>query len=863
MSAFGSYATAQTLDFTALGNTGIYLITGETGAGKTTIFDAISFALFGKASGDGRDRLRSDFAADGAKTFVDLDFACGDSLYNIRRTIKKSGQDVALALPDGTSVSGERNVKPKIAEIIGLERDQFAQIVMLAQNDFMRFLQSGTDERLKILRRIFNTEGLRQFQERLKSAVKRESDKRALILHEFARHGLDEAGVYKRGEQFAKWERQVQSGASELSEAERKLAEYDKRKQVLAAELAIAEQLRKKFAELDKCRNERDGHDAGYEQAAGLKRLAANGETALYKIKPLADEARKSAANYSAAASDLAAAEKQESEAVLELEAATQALKALAPLAEAQEAFAVLSKEWETAGLSLSRLRVLRNDFAVIADKQTLLSREQAELEALNADFKAAGEKYLAMQQAFLLAQAGIMAGGLNDGEPCPVCGATEHPAPAKISGGGVTEAALDKAKHMQESEQARFEAKSAVCGALKAEAGTLLKRFESDLSGVIPGAMLPASEWESSESKLMGLLSQAELAHDELSARREAGKKALDLLALNWAAAAERKAGAESGLQSARTRVAERAASKQKLLALRDEARAAYTAILQEHNIDEAGYNAALITEGELAGLKRRASDYDKRGEQLARDIGRLEAEVAGKKQPDVERLRLEAQSAEAEVRALSAKRDEINVSLSKTASALSELKRAGDDFEKAEKAYAALRQLAGVANGKLDFETYAQMAYFERVLRAANQRLKAMSRGQYTLLRKADSGDGRKRSGLELEVFDAHTGKARPAGSLSGGESFMASLALALGLSDIVQQSAGGIRIDAMFIDEGFGTLDADTLELAVKTLSETAGANRLVGIISHVTELRERIETQVRVEKTTSGSKIYFAR
>ena len=859
MSAFGSYAAAQTLDFTALGNAGIYLITGETGSGKTTIFDAISFALFGKASGDGRDRLRSDFVADDAKarTFVELDFACGDSRYNIRRTVKKSGQDVVLALPDGTSVSGERNVKPKIAEIIGLERGQFAQIVMLAQNDFMRFLRSGTDERLKILRRIFDTEGLRRFQERLKSAAKRESDRRALILHEFARYGIDEAGVYKRGEQFAEWERQAQSGAAELAEAERKLAEYDKRRQLLAAELAVAEQLCRQFAELDKRRNERGGHAAGYEQIEGLKRVAANGETALYKIKPLADAARKSAADYSAAASDLMAAEKQEGEAALELEAATRALKTLAPLAEAQDAFAALSKEWESAELNLSRLRALQNDWAVIADKRAQLSQEQAELRALNAGFKAAGERYRAMQQAFLLGQAGVMAGGLNDGEPCPVCGATEHPAPAKISGGGVTEAALNEARDSQESEQARLESKSAVCGALKAEAETLLRRFESDLSGVIAGAALPDAE------SLANLVSEAEAAHGELSARRESGKKALDLLALNWAAAAERKAAAESGLQSARTRVAERAAGKQKLLALRDEAGAAYAAALQTHNTDEAGYSAALITEGELAELKKRASDYDKRGEQLARDISRLEAEVAGKEQPDAASLRLEAKNAEAEVRALSVKRDEINVRLSKTTGALGELRRAGDDFEKAEQAYAAHRQLAGVANGKLDFETYAQMAYFERVLRAANQRLKAMSRNQYTLLRKSDSDDGRKRSGLELAVFDAHTGKARPASSLSGGESFMASLSLALGLSDIVQQSAGGIRLDAMFIDEGFGALDADTLELAVKILSETAGANRIVGIISHVTELRERIEIQVQVQKTSSGSKIYFTR
>ncbi|MDR0272549.1 MAG: SMC family ATPase, partial [Clostridiales bacterium] len=263
--------------------------------------------------------------------------------------------------------------------------------------------------------------------------------------------------------------------------------------------------------------------------------------------------------------------------------------------------------------------------------------------------------------------------------------------------------------------------------------------------------------------------------------------------------------------------------------------------------------------SENELAKIKKQISDYEKNGEQLTRDISRLEKETADKEQPDITRLQAETETATAESKTLSEKRDEITGRLSKIESALKELRRTDLEFDKSEKTYAAVKQLAETANGKLDFETYAQMAYFERVLRAANIRLKVMSRNRYTLLRKTTSDDGRKRSGLEMEVLDAYTGKARSANSLSGGESFMASLSLALGLSDVVQQNAGGIRLDAMFIDEGFGTLDPDVLELAVRTLSEMAGANRIIGIISHVTELRERIDKQVQVEKTSAGSKI----
>ena len=176
-----------------------------------------------------------------------------------------------------------------------------------------------------------------------------------------------------------------------------------------------------------------------------------------------------------------------------------------------------------------------------------------------------------------------------------------------------------------------------------------------------------------------------------------------------------------------------------------------------------------------------------------------------------------------------------------------LKELRRSAERFAELEKQYAAVKPLSDTANGKFDFETYAQTAYFERILRAANLRLKLMSQNRYTLRRAIDSDDGRKRSGLELEVLDVYTGKLRSATSLSGGESFMALLSLALGLSDVVQQRVGGIRLDAMFIDEGFGSLDAEVLELAVSTLSDMAGSGRIIGIISHVAELRERIDKQ----------------
>ena len=768
MSAFGSYADVQAIDFSGL--SGLYLIMGETGAGKTTIFDAISFALFGKASGSSRDNysmLRSDFAAENVKTYAEFDFAAGGNRYRILRAIKKNGIDAALTLPDGTSISGERAVKQKITEIIGLDRDQFAQIVMIAQNDFLRFLQSGTEDRVKILRRIFGTEAIKQFQEQLKAFAKREGENRDLIIRDFERHQVD---IYKRGEQFALWEMEIKEDKAALLEADKKLALFDKEKLALAASLAVAEELAKKFADLSKSRNELEIHNLKANEIEVLKIHAARGETALYKVKPLDLEAGKNAANHSAAEADLISAKLKETAAIAELEESEKALLALSPLDESQKAFGLLSKECETAAQKLVKLLSAQNDYAVIRGKKLELAKEQDEFETLNINFKDANEKYQALEEAFLRGQAGIIAQSLTDGKPCPVCGSAEHPAPAKIEGNAVTESKLKKAKEAKDKLQEKREEKSSASSSLKTETETLMNRFIADLSFLVP-------DFTFEESKFSKMLSEAQKTADKLEAQKEESEKSLELLRSNWETAGKHKTEAESALKSAQTLAAERAANEKKARKLLDEANTEYTASLQKNNfLSEADYKASLLTESELAGLKGQVSEYEKNGGQLLRDISRLESETAGKEEPATEGLQLKAQAIDSESKVLSKRRDEINKRLNETEIKLKELRRAASNFEKAEKIYAAVKQLSDTANGKLDFETYAQMAYFEHVLRAGNLRLKIMSQNRYAFLRKTGANDGRKRSGLELEVMDAYTGKARSANSLSGGESFMA---------------------------------------------------------------------------------------
>ena len=855
MSAFGSYAGEQTIDFTELGADNLYLITGDTGAGKTTIFDAVSFALFGKASGDARSdytMLRSDFAEDRAKTYVELDFLSGEKRYNIRRAIKNTGQDVALTLPDGTSLGGARTAAAKIEEIVGLDREQFAQIVMIAQNDFLRFLQSGTDDRLRILRRIFRTEALRQFQDRLKVLVKKEADKRAMILHDFERYDVD---VYGRGSVFAQWETQIKEDTAGLTEIDGRIKEHDVNRQALAAVLAVAEELGRKFIDLAGFRAALSEHDARAGKIGEIKARALKGEVSLHKLKPLADEAQKRASAHDEARAALHSAKERETATKIELEDAVKALEAMQPVDDARDALSASKEERELAAERLAKATVLRNTRGDITARQNALEKEQAAFESLSAGFIASEETHLALEEAFLRSQAGILAGSLADGEPCPVCGSTDHPAPAKLSGGDVTEAQLKKAREAREKAQSAREQKASECGAISAEIGTLKKRFLTDIAELLPDAV-----WDDSEAELGALLSRVKSEAAETAARYESNEKKLSQLSAALEAAAARKAKAETASASAQTLAAERTANESAQSAARAAAEEAYDAALLEYGFTgDDDYKASLVTESDLSGMNRQVSEYVNKGEQLARDIARLESETSGMTPPDTKKTEEELKTANTEAKALSERRDEITARLTATAGALKELRAAASDFEKVEKTYAAVKQLADAANGKLDFETFAQTAYFERVIHAANLRLKLMSQNRYSLLRKTVGGDGRRRSGLELEVFDAYTGKARSSNSLSGGESFMASLSLALGLSDIVQQSAGGVRIDAMFIDEGFGSLDPEVLELAVRTLSDMAGANRLIGIISHVAELRERIDKQISVEKTTSGSRI----
>lgn len=1147
MGAFGPYANEEVLDFSELGGNGLYLITGETGSGKTTIFDAISYALFGKASGNARNSykmLRSDYAEGRTKTFVELDFSSGGNLYWIRREIiphfariteEASYTDsVSLFLPDGTVLDRSREVDAKVLEVVGLDRDQFAQIVMIAQNDFLRFLQSGTDDRAKILRPIFGTGALKFFQESLKTRAKAKEDERKAVIRDFEKHGVDHNNARQ---QFAQWEQEVIIDSEAAKRTDERLKELDKAKEEFAAKIAVAESLCKIFEDLVTQQTALEEHNAKADEMAALSQRQKRGEIALRKVKPFADKYAEVETAYTKANADLAFAKAAVEMAILALQQAEKVIAELPLLEEVQSSFDKLKQKWQeasdkmnklssldgnykiiiekqsaldTAKAELEKIEVfieslpsidktkealdkltreweqendklktltslqaeysiiigkqselftlqdefstlletikglpslddvrqqferltsdvekaneklevliaLQSDWSEISKKQILLETEQTELIRLNSDYNSAKSKYDELYEQFILGQAGIIAGTLREGEPCPVCGSSNHPAPAKAPDGDISDMKLkgllsdsDEAKkkadrkssecaalisaitvlterfntaaaahipndshgnegellaiemlaakvHSQElcekkcvdeislnglttqtevtakrqaelspkcaallSEETTLKSKfmkdvavflsdtlwenvgselpgllgntqtaveemttkktaddkafvklrenwktsfdkqtelKGTCVALTSSVSTLIDRFLNDFAEYIPGVI-----WDNAGAELSALLSETANQVSELTAKKGIDEAALAKLKTEWDTARKNQTDCNTELAKTKARKDEREIYEQECHKQHKETQELFASAINLNGFEnEAEYLLSLISEDELMALAKQLADYDESGRRIRHDIERLSMDTADKENPDLEKIKCDFDEIKNASDALRLERDETKLRLDNKMRILKELKKSADALAKIEREYAAIRSLSDTANGKLDFETYAQMAYFERVLRAANLRLKVMSQNRYVLLRKEEGGDGRKRMGLEIEVADSYTGKSRSANSLSGGESFMASLSLALGLSDVVQQSAGGIHLDAMFIDEGFGSLDAEVLELSVRTLSDMADGNRIIGIISHVAELRERIDKQVRVEKTHSGSKI----
>lgn len=869
ISAFICYANEQVIDFAKLGESGLYLITGQTGAGKTTIFDAISYALYGEASGNSRnkpEKLRSQYVDNKEKTVVDFEFVSGGKRYNIRREIKpqlsretkeitKLNESVLLTLEDGTMIDREKEVKAKIEDIVGLDKDQFSQIVMIAQNDFLRFLKSDTENRVSILRRIFNTAHIKWFQESLKKAKKDADEALQLIKRDFESRGVN---PYERDRVFAEIAEDIQTAKIEQQEIEKLIKELEEGQKKLSAEVAIAETVAKMFNNLAAARDVLIKHNEQKDEIDALQIKKMRGEIALYKVKPIADKCYIAQTENITATKALQEASKDAEHVEMVLKDVNKLLEVFPSVEKTGDEYNLVEKKRVATSERLEKLHVFKKKYDEILSKEALFVKIQSGVESFQTVFNVADKDYKDLYGRFIRNQAGLLAKELKEGNPCLVCGSITHPAPATISDQSINEKELEIRQKAADDAKTELDNKALECASHKSEIKTLKDAFEKDAIKTIEKFdFLIISERLSAEIETLN----TDLA--ALQKESDERKTTLEKLKLDFAAATKKRGDNIVASATALTLVEER---KKRLSAtnkvLNETVKEFETVLAKNNFIDESDYQLAILTEGRIEEFTKKITEYSENGKQIIRDIKRLEDETTGKQALDIEVMRTKRTKGEEELKTLREQDKEISTKIYGNSKLLTILTESAKELVVAEKKLVAVKGLSDAANGKLDFETYAQIAYFERVLKAANLRLRAMSQNRYALIRKSEEGDKRQRMGLEIDVFDANTGKSRNVDCLSGGESFLASLSLALGLSDVVQQSAGSVHIDAMFIDEGFGSLDMDVLDLSIKTLSDMAGNNRIIGIISHVSELRDRIDKRIDVEKTPIGSKIILS-
>jgi len=905
VAGFGPYAGVQELDFESLGTGGLYLITGDTGAGKTTIFDAITFALFGEASGDSREpaMLRSKYAKPEDPTYVELTFAYDGKEYTVRRNPEydrakargtgttKQSADALLIRPDGTRVTRLKDVDRAIREIIGLTREQFSQVAMISQGDFRRLLQADTKERQKIFRDIFGTGLFVTLQIQLKEKAAQVRDQREQAGRSIRQYidgmvcDVDSplspavtkarAGELPTGdcmtllEQLLAEDRQVQAGLdTRLEQVEEQAAQ-------VAALVTQAQAWQKARAELSKQAREEALYTQRLEQArqdlAAAQATVPEQETLGKQITEI-ELLLPSYDTLAAKVRELSLTERKRTNALALRQTAQDRSSLLSreigALKAEQTALAEAGAEREQLSAQRQQLTDRRNQFRELRAAMTALNAQRRQLQQMQALYLAADREssrllqvYEARNKAFLHEQAGILARDLMPGMACPVCGATDHPHLAAVSAQAPTEADVKKAKAEYDKAQRATEQASANAskqnGIVSASAEALRRQLDTLLPGTAP-ADAPEAARQQEESLILGIR-EVEQQMDAVNGRLRR-KEALALLIPEKEAAL---AAAEASLTEAREQIASLSAALTELTRQVEELKAQLR--FPDKPAAEAEARALKLRR---TALKKAQADseaqWNRCREVLAATraaMDQLRGQLADSSEPDMAALEEQRAGLTAEKNTITAKQKAVHTRITTNATAQQSISRRRAEMEALEHRYGWMKALADTANGNLTgkdkvmLETYIQTTYFDRILQRANIRLQKMSGGQYDLKRRRAAANKQSQSGLELDIVDHINTTERSVNTLSGGEAFLASLALALGLSDEVQMSTG-IRLDTLFVDEGFGSLDSEALSKAYHTLAGLTEGNRLVGIISHVTELKERIDRQILVTKTGSG-------
>ena len=921
MSAFGPFAGLTTLRLDALGTDGLYLITGDTGAGKTTIFDAIIYALYGEASGNIRttDMLRSKYANADTATFVELTFVFKDKTYIVRRNpeylrpskrgegrFTKESAKAQLTMPDKEVITGLVSVNNKIIEIIGLNKNQFSQIAMLPQGEFMRLLLADTKQRIEIFREIFDTEPYLLLQDR----IKRDANELYRLVSDYKKSmAQDVADVY----------------CDENSEYNQALINIKNDSQMSIKE--ILDIIDKIIAQDKSCADEYDkaiiSIDKGIDQlnskltiAIQTERIKDDYKSALTQLNNLTEEYENVYSIYKAECEK----DSERNELSLNIEKSSEKL----------ESYELLEKYKKDYGKKLDKINNITQDIHEDTNslnecikqidnckkEAEILKNTELEIEKLNskisdiikkkegveylkdvferkikavsqadeakdrymsafAAYEEANNRYLKMEKAFFNEQAGIMAAALEEGQPCPVCGSVIHPVPAVAGDDAPTEMQLKKYKIYVEDKAKECSELSSQSGLLSGQAESMNNMFFSsivnfntqwkealdnssddetirvdiiqllaDLGKILDEAMLEKKNADENISKynnLIKMLSDYDKKVEQLKDKINKSKNELAILSTQNENMQKQISQLEKELGNKDIMQAKKLINDMKLKKVQLDK--AYEAAKKQY--DEYTINIKTL-KNRISDLQKQISHTDK---QKTPDI---DIPMYQKQLEDMKKERLK----------LREKKNIVDIRIANNEKVYKSIERVNEKSEKSEKHYSWLRTLSDTVNGSLSgksrikLETYVQMSFFDRIIMRANTRFMRLTDGQYELKRSDSKDNYKNQTGLELDIIDHYNGTIRSVKSLSGGEAFEASLSMALGMSDEIQSRSGGIQIDTMFIDEGFGSLDDESLSQAVKVLNSLSSSDRLIGIISHVSVLKDRIDKQIVVSKGKTG-------
>ncbi|WP_167958184.1 AAA family ATPase [Anaerosporobacter faecicola] len=1024
IAAWGSYNEKVVVDFTRFNQGSLFLITGPTGAGKTTIFDAISFALYGDVSGKTREKgsLRSDFAAAGEDTFVELLFEHKGKQYKVYRAPKyerpkKRGEGTTTSLEvaelyveDQQPIVIITEVNRKIEEILGLTYQQFKQVSMIAQGEFLELLVASSKDRVEILRNIFKTNQYERLQKaltekslRLQKNLAEQNSRLEEIVNtldttkeEEELQELLESPPYHYARILTLLKESIADGKKQDRIREEEIQIMEKREKKLVETIAKGEKVMEDRRRLQLLEEEHLQLEAQKQEVVlkqekakcALKAMQVESFDRMYassvtrytnakgkweKIKAELEEVKPEHTKRQEQFQQIEGMEKV----LLQLQMKQQQVEGYVPLMEEittlekkrEQNLVEYKKNKENQQASLEEQKQLQetyekekeeyasyenlevaieqnkakqekqntqlNRIRVLQQKKQELEDQIRNWQALVPAYKAIEEEqmqakriYDEKEMEYRRAIVGIVARELEEGKPCPVCGSTSHPKKAVVAHDVPNEKEVEEYKKTAEKKNAAYQQYFIKMTGMKEKQKALQEELEhscleqdlaiNQIEGRENELLLALQELQQEEQLLGKKKTKKEAVKNCIVEREKAIKDVENILSQlgnkaqllqqeqrQWEEQLQQKKEAlpveyktvEAITETLTTLKNQIAASKKEISAIREnyekinsrfdqlqalrcereeEMRSIHGQSKEEKkNLEEAlikygfssreAYQQAFLPEEERTRLEQEIKQYMDTYSQNEAQQKTLKETIGKEQVLPLEDLRKEQESCRNKKAELLEKQQISHTKRMVNQKASQALEEKIKKRAVLEEEYGVLKQLDNVTKGnnseRLVFEQYVLASYFEDILHAANLRLLVMTNSRYELMRSMGVNDARKKDSLDLEVLDHYTGKKRSVKSLSGGESFKAALSLALGMSDIIQSYAGGIQIDTLFIDEGFGSLDTESLEQALETLSGLTEKNRLIGIISHVNELKERINDQIVVERGKHGSTLYM--